>query len=65
MGVSSPVVLTSGYAEEEVLERLHQTEGITFLQKPYTHDALLDAIAGAVASRKSVRPSSPESPDVS
>ncbi len=65
MGVSSPVVLTSGYAEEEVLEKLHETSGVSFLQKPYTHDALLEAIDEAVATWNASRPARTNPPDAS
>ncbi len=42
-----PVVLGSGYAEEEVRERLADLEPEVFVHKPYTADQLLAALERA------------------
>lgn len=44
MGVTSPVILSSGYTREHAMGELGAVEGVSFLQKPYTHQALAEAI---------------------
>ena len=39
-----PVVLASGYSAEDVSSALSGSDRVTFLQKPFTLEALLDAI---------------------
>ncbi|MBS0197858.1 MAG: PAS domain S-box protein [Planctomycetes bacterium] len=47
LGMDIPVILTSGYAEQEVVENLKETPHAGFLQKPYLPDALVEAIERA------------------
>ena len=39
-----PVVLSSGYGEEEAKSRLHDHDVVAFLQKPYKANALVDTL---------------------
>ena len=39
-----PVILSSGYDEEAVLQRFHKTEVVGFLKKPYNLGALIDTV---------------------
>ena len=39
-----PVVLTSGYSEQEVMPRFAERKPAAFLQKPYGYDTLLEAM---------------------
>lgn len=43
-GLPTPVVLTSGYAEQEAVEALGEIGPSGFVQKPYTPDALIHEI---------------------
>lgn len=43
-GLPTPVVLTSGYAEQEAVEALGEIGPSGFVQKPYTPDALIQEI---------------------
>ncbi|MEZ4674322.1 MAG: ATP-binding protein [Caldilineaceae bacterium] len=47
------IILLSGYDEHEVSRRLGITHQISFLQKPYTMDGLLNAIQQQLAKTKS------------
>jgi len=39
-----PVVLSSGWTEEEISGRLGGRKGVRFLQKPYRAEALIEAL---------------------
>ena len=43
-----PVILASGYSEEQVMEGVHHEHPQAFLAKPYGFDVLRDAIHGAL-----------------
>jgi signal transduction histidine kinase/CheY-like chemotaxis protein len=46
-----PVVLSSGYSEQDTMARCSGLSGVSFIQKPYTSDRLLDKVTAAVRSR--------------
>ena len=48
MGVVAPVILSSGYTREHAMGELGPVEHVSFLHKPYTHQALADAIDRAL-----------------
>ncbi|MEI7657646.1 MAG: MASE1 domain-containing protein [Phycisphaerae bacterium] len=48
MGVASPVILSSGYTREHAMGALGPVEHVSFLHKPYTHQALAEAIHRAL-----------------
>jgi PAS domain S-box-containing protein len=48
MGVDAPVILSSGYTREHAMGELGPVEHVSFLHKPYTHQALADAIDRAL-----------------
>lgn len=45
----TPVLLTSGYSERDVLDRLHDQGPVPVLRKPFTNETLLDSIAKVIA----------------
>ena len=56
MGIASPVILSSGYSEHDAIERVRNSTDVTFIQKPYTHQLLLDTIAAAVRRWRQLHP---------
>ncbi len=49
-----PVVLSSGYSEHDTMERCSGLSGVTFIQKPYSSEQLLNKVSAAVRSRSIV-----------
>jgi signal transduction histidine kinase/ActR/RegA family two-component response regulator len=47
-----PVILSSGYSEQDTLARCSGLSGVTFIQKPYTPDGLLRRVTDAVAAAR-------------
>lgn len=50
-GATVPVLIASGYAAQDVADRVRGASGVSFLEKPYTSARLLEAVRTAVASR--------------
>ncbi len=48
MSVDAPVILSSGYTREHAMGELGSVAHLSFLHKPYTHQALADAIQRAL-----------------
>jgi CheY-like chemotaxis protein len=46
------VVITSGFSEQESRERLAGCPPSTFVQKPFTFDQLIDALAGVLPAKR-------------
>ena len=53
MNPKVPVILASGYAVQEVTQRLVHTDGVVLLQKPFTARTLEHALDDAIRFRKS------------
>jgi PAS domain S-box-containing protein len=51
LGLSVPVVLSSGYAEQDVLDGLGDATPAAFLQKPYTNTDLVRTVARVARAR--------------
>jgi signal transduction histidine kinase/ActR/RegA family two-component response regulator len=47
-----PVILSSGYSEQDTLARCAGLSGVTFIQKPYTPDRLLRRVTDAVSAAR-------------
>ncbi|MCX5690875.1 MAG: response regulator, partial [Planctomycetota bacterium] len=56
MGIDSPVILSSGYSEPDALNRVDGVSEVSFIQKPYTHEQLLDTVAAAVTRWQQLHP---------
>jgi PAS domain S-box-containing protein len=56
MGIDSPVILSSGYSEPDALNRVDGVSDVSFIQKPYTHELLLDTVATAVTRWQQLHP---------
>ncbi|MEO0650602.1 MAG: response regulator, partial [Planctomycetota bacterium] len=51
LGIHVPVLMSSGFASQRMLERLETFEGVDFLRKPYRLQELLERLELAIASR--------------
>lgn len=47
-----PIILSSGFDESEAVRRFPQSKPARFLQKPYTAQSLLAAVAATLAASK-------------
>jgi len=45
-----PVLISSGYSEEDARDRLHDSGGIRFLQKPYSSMELARAVQQVITA---------------
>ncbi|MGE5840668.1 MAG: response regulator [Deltaproteobacteria bacterium] len=43
-----PVIVMSGYATNETVEQVSRTEAATFIEKPFTPDELVEALAKVI-----------------
>ncbi len=43
-----PVIVMSGYATKEMVEQVSRTEAATFIEKPFTPDELVEAVARVI-----------------
>jgi len=43
-----PVIVMSGYATTEMVEQVSRTEAATFIEKPFTPDELVEAVAKVI-----------------
>jgi PAS domain S-box-containing protein len=56
LGSSVPVILASGHSEEQVMEGHHEERPQGFLTKPFDTEALVDALAAALAAPRATLP---------
>jgi DNA-binding NarL/FixJ family response regulator len=46
-----PVIITSGYSEQDIMERFHQSPPTAFIQKPYRSRELVALIKKVLSGR--------------
>jgi DNA-binding response OmpR family regulator len=50
-----PVVLSSGYSEEDTMARSAGLPGVSFIQKPYTPAQIVAKVGAALRSRQKLQ----------
>lgn len=43
-----PVIIMSGYATKDMVEEVSRAEAATFIEKPFTPDEIMQAVAGVI-----------------